>query len=145
MQYHWLKSPTIYELKKIRVLLKQLTQKELSLSLSSLAQTTGRQDTGIILAYTPGNALAGIATIVIVQTLTERFAHVGDVVVNERFRGKQIAEALMGQLHDFARMEGAEFIQLTSKPHRTAALTLYEKLGYTQPDTVYLRFPIAKP
>lgn len=144
VHYEWLMAPSHQELRRIEYLLNQLTRKELSISFQLFADVTNKQNGAIMLARTSSGTIVGLNTIVIVQTLSEQFAHIGDVVVDESHRGQHIAENLMKQLHDFARMEGAEFLQLRRDQRRTAAVALYEKLGYKSIDG-YLRLYLTKP
>jgi len=59
-----------------------------------------------------------------------RSGYVHDVVVDEAYRGKGIAERLNRRLIEEAQRLGMRHIDLTSGPEREAANRLYLKLGY---------------
>lgn len=63
-----------------------------------------------------------------------------DVVTDEDYRGRGIAERLMEMAIQVAKEEGAKNINLTSKAAREAAHRLYLKLGFViRDDTVVFR------
>jgi ribosomal-protein-alanine N-acetyltransferase len=73
------------------------------------------------------------------------------IAVHPAHRGRGIARRLMTHLHDVAARRGAERVRLKVYRHNTAALRLYESLGYEfQPHTatelvgfLALRLPVA--
>ena len=77
-----------------------------------------------------GYRIVAMATLVIQRTLMGRSGYVHDVVVDEAYRGKGIAERLNRRLIEEAQRLGMRHIDLTSGPEREAANRLYLKLGY---------------
>ncbi len=77
--------------------------------------------------------IVGMATLCIVPTLHGTIGFVEDVVVDSCMRGEHIGEGLLIRLIEYAR-DSAEVnqLELTSKPERTAANALYQKLGFEQ-------------
>ena len=53
------------------------------------------------------------------------------ILVKEAFRGRGIGEALIQHAHVWAREHGIETVELLVAEFNTAAITWYEKLGYT--------------
>lgn len=75
--------------------------------------------------------LVGMTTLLMSYKLASaRFALIEDVVVDERWRGHGIGEALMQSAIDHARHAEASFIDLSSNPKREAANRLYCRLGF---------------
>ncbi len=86
--------------------------------------------------------IVGVASIHFLYMLSEKAANIGDVVVDESYRGKKIGETLVqklieiGKEKEFVHIDGKiNKISLTSHPSREAANALYVKLGFTKADT----------
>ncbi len=58
-----------------------------------------------------------------------------DVIVSDKARGKGVATALMWHALGLAREKGAEKVDLSSRPWREAANSLYLKMGFEKRDT----------
>ena len=69
-------------------------------------------------------------------------AWIEDVVVDEAARGRGIASGLVRHAIEQARAIGALSIDLTSRPSRTEANRLYQRLGFSQRETNVYRFPL---
>jgi ribosomal-protein-alanine acetyltransferase len=59
-----------------------------------------------------------------------RFGHILTVDVVPAYRRKGIARELLTQIEDILRQKGAKECRLEVRENNTAALSLYEKLGY---------------
>ncbi|MEK9154059.1 MAG: GNAT family N-acetyltransferase [Patescibacteria group bacterium] len=62
-------------------------------------------------------------------------AQLEDIVVDEAHRGKGLGKMISIKLIERARARGARAIHLSSRPSRTAANALYQKLGFKQHET----------
>ena len=62
-------------------------------------------------------------------------AWIEDVVVNDKARGKGVATALIWHALNLARENGAEKVDLSSRPWREAANNLYLKFGFEKRET----------
>lgn len=82
-----------------------------------------------------GYALVGMATLLKKRQLMGFSGLIEDVVVDEAYRGKGIAEALNLRLIEEAKRLGMKHLDLTSNPEREAANRLYQKLGYERRET----------
>jgi ribosomal protein S18 acetylase RimI-like enzyme len=60
-----------------------------------------------------------------------QWATIESIVVQEAFRRRGIGEALIQHTHAWAREHGIETVELLVAEFNTAAITWYEKLGYT--------------
>lgn len=81
------------------------------------------------------NEIAGLLTLVIYRVPTGTRAIIEDVVVDENYRNRGIAKALMTRAIELAREAGAGNITLTSNPKREAANSLYLSLGFQRRET----------
>jgi ribosomal protein S18 acetylase RimI-like enzyme len=69
-------------------------------------------------------------------------AWIEDVVVSDSARGRGVGEALSRAAIERARDQGARTVELTSRPQRTAANALYQKLGFIRRDTTVYRLAL---
>ncbi|HPN67098.1 MAG TPA: GNAT family N-acetyltransferase [bacterium] len=58
-----------------------------------------------------------------------------DIVIDNQRRGEGLGEKLVCQLIEIAKKKKLSFIELTSNSQRTAARSLYEKLGFKPKET----------
>ncbi len=91
----------------------------------------------LILARAPGveGEIVGAATLGVFRTPSGLHAHVEDVIVDEAMRGQGIGEALVNHLLQIAREMGLKGVSLTCNPHRVAANSLYQKMGFKKWET----------
>jgi ribosomal protein S18 acetylase RimI-like enzyme len=87
-----------------------------------------------------GGELVGMLALVVFRIPSGVRAFVEDVVVDARFRGRGIGEALTARALELARARGARTVDLTSRPMRTAANALYRKMGFEKRDTNVYRY-----
>ncbi|MEA3249050.1 MAG: GNAT family N-acetyltransferase [Patescibacteria group bacterium] len=93
------------------------------------------QSTDVLIAVEAGRIL-GTATVS--SRAVPSFglvAYVDDVVVDEKSRGRGVAQALMEHIKTRALQRGHRGIELTSRPEREEANELYKGLGYNLRDT----------
>jgi len=92
----------------------------------------------------PGNQLLvarvdgeirGTLTLVTFPIPTGLRASIEDVVVDEAARGRGVGAALTREAVRLARAAGARTVDLTSRPSRTAANRLYERMGFRVRDS----------
>ena len=79
--------------------------------------------------------VAGILTLIVYRVPTGARAVIEDVVVDEKYRNKGIANGLMTHAIELAHKAGAGNITLTSNPKREAANSLYLSLGFQRRET----------
>lgn len=87
-----------------------------------------------------GSRIVGSLTLVLFHIPTGLRAWIEDLVVDNTVCGKGIGEALMREAVRIATASRAKSIDLTSRPSRTAAHRLYEKIGFTVRDTSVYRY-----
>lgn len=95
-----------------------------------------------VLVARMSDEIVGILTLVLLPLPSGLRGRVEDVVVDSVARGQGVAGLLTQEALRIALKAGARTVDLTSRPDRTAADRLYERLGFrTRQSTVY-RFPI---
>ncbi len=82
---------------------------------------------------------AGMLTLALYDTLAGRRGWIEDVVVDQNLRGKGVGKALLQHALQHARNESLKSLSLTSAAHRTAARSLYRKMGFEEVDTTLFR------
>jgi ribosomal protein S18 acetylase RimI-like enzyme len=92
-----------------------------------------------LFAARDGDAVCGVATLVTYRVPTGLKAWIEDVVVDEGARGLGVGEALIRAALDEAEVRGVRVVDLTSRPARTAAHRLYQKLGFATRETSVYR------
>lgn len=89
-----------------------------------------------------GSEIIGAATLILYRVPTGLRAHIEDVIVDQRARGRGIGEALTRAALDRAAAEGAPSVGLTSNPARQAANRLYQRMGFELRKTNVYRLKI---
>ena len=77
----------------------------------------------------------GMGLVIIITKPRGRTGYLEEMVVDEAYRGRGIGTDLTKKLIAFARAKKVSHIELTSRPHRTAAIALYESVGFKQKET----------
>jgi ribosomal protein S18 acetylase RimI-like enzyme len=96
----------------------------------------------VLLAVRQSSNLVGMLTLVIFAIPTGVRAIIEDVVVDERYRGQGVAQALTKEALVLAEAAGARTVDLTSRPSREAANRLYQKLGFQKRDSNLYRYTL---
>ena len=127
----------------MRNLLRQLTDDREAtdrFSIEILFAMVVREKAHIATLWTDdGRTLVGMGTIVVRQNMLRKTAVIDDVIVDEELRGKGFGQLITKALIGRARDLGASYIDLTSRSRRTLALSMYRALGFSKPDTNFLR------
>ncbi len=87
-----------------------------------------------------GSRIIGVLFLVVFRLGTGLRAWIEDVVVDSAARGKGVGDALNREALEMARSRGAATVDLTSRPARTAANRLYQRLGFEQRQTNVYRY-----
>lgn len=86
--------------------------------------------------------IVGCATLCVFHSPTGSKASVEDVVVLPAYQGRHLGRALMETIIDVARQYAPITVQLTSRPSRTAARSLYQSMGFETKDTGFFRLKL---
>src|SRR3990167_6204374 len=93
-------------------------------------------DKNIIFAVArDGSKVIGMATWYLIVKFGKKIGYVEEVVVSEAYRGQGIGRKLLELIIDEAKKVQTRQLYLTSRDGRTAANSLYQKLGFEKRDT----------
>ncbi|QJT03725.1 GNAT family N-acetyltransferase [Streptomyces asoensis] len=101
-------------------------------------------DANTVLIARTSERIVGTLTLVLLPLPSGLRARVEDVVVDNDARGQGLAGLLIEEALGIARQAGTRTVDLTSRPDRTAANRLYERLGFQARDSTVYRFPIER-
>ncbi|GAA5100070.1 GNAT family N-acetyltransferase [Nocardia iowensis] len=120
-------------------LLPQLSQSAKRLDREALTQLASTESTTVLIARDDGK-IVGTLSLVMYPIPSGLRARIEDVVVDEAARGHGIGAVLIEQAKMRASAAGARTLDLTSRPSRTAANRLYERLGFQPRESQVYRF-----
>ena len=107
---------------------------------AELAEMVRSSATVLLMARDAEKGLVGSLTLVLFRIPTGVRAWIEDVVTDEEFRGRGVAEILCREALNRASAAGARTVDLTSRPSREAANRLYHRLGFVMRDTNVYRW-----
>lgn len=84
--------------------------------------------------------VVGMATLASFPLPTGWRGHVDDVVVDDAHRGEGIARKLLEAIIRIAEQRTLRTLDLTSRPSRSAAIALYESVGFVSRDSTLMRY-----
>lgn len=126
-----LKKATKEAVKDIRELLPQLRDNasEHTCTLTELTNIVNDKKT-VLMVVKDKTRIVGMATLYVQQKLGKRTGHIEDVVIHSDYRGQGLGEKIVQALISAAKKKKLSSINLTSRPERTAANKLYQKVGF---------------
>jgi len=104
-----------------------------------IAAVVSSPATELLVARNDGD-IVGMATLVIFPLPTGLRGHVDDVVVDQTFRGRGIARALLNAITGLAQSRQVRTLDLSSRPSRAAAIALYESVGFERRESLLMRY-----
>jgi ribosomal protein S18 acetylase RimI-like enzyme len=116
-------------------LVPQLTTNNPPPTPEDLLALTGDSASTLLIARDESGVIVGALTLAVYRVPTGIRSIIEDVIVDISARGQGIGEALMLRAIEIAREKGAANISLTSNPVRSAANSLYVKLGFQKRET----------
>ena len=126
-------------LSALNELLPQLSSSASLLSNASLLRVIQSESSHLLMAEEDGQ-FYGSLTLVVFVIPTGTRAWIEDVVVSEDSRGKGVGRLLSERAVNLANELGAKTIDLTSRPSREVANSLYKKIGFVQRETNVYRY-----
>lgn len=120
-------------------LLPQLSSSAPPLTMGDLEVLVGSPAVTLFVASN-GGVIVGTLTLVVFAIPSGLRAWIEDVVVDEASRGLGVGAALTTAATDQARQRGVRSVDLTSRPSREAANSMYRNLGFTLRETNVYRF-----
>ncbi len=125
----------------IRALVSQLSSSAKAPTQEELETMVSAPGT-VLLAVRQSGKLVGMLTLVTFAIPTGIRAIIEDVVVDERYRGQGVAQALTREALVLAKAAGSRTVDLTSRPSGEAANRLYQKLGFQKRDSNVYRYTL---
>jgi ribosomal protein S18 acetylase RimI-like enzyme len=122
-------------------LVPQLSDRAAVPTSGELAAILQSPSTRVLLAR-DDDRIVGTLTLALFRIPTGVRAWIEDVVVDESARGQGAGAALTREAIRLAADAGAATVDLTSRPDRTAANRLYEKLGFSRRETNVYRYEV---
>ena len=126
-------------LSALNELLPQLSSSASPLSDAFLLRVIQSESSHLLMAEEDGQ-FYGSLTLAVFVIPTGTRAWIEDVVVSEDSRGKGVGRLLSERAVNLANELGAKTIDLTSRPSREAANSLYKKIGFVQRETNVYRY-----
>lgn len=117
-------------LQSLNNLLPQLSTSAPSISMEQLRALAHSPNVCVFVLHDEENEVRGTATLTLSRQLTGLKAWVEDVVVDEACRGRGYARQLLKHIEKQAADLGISALNLTSRPTRVAANSLYRSQGY---------------
>lgn len=119
----------------INLLVPQVTKDVPSLLQQNVQKILNNSHQALVVAKDDDDLIVGMAVISLVQKASNLEARVDEVVVDESARGQKLGEKLMQASEEWAKQQGADFMELTTRASREAANHLYKQLGYETRET----------
>ena len=116
-------------LQAVTSLLSQLTTSGRAITAAELDAMIASPAATLFLAK-DGDRTVGMISLAVVQMPTGLRSYLEDLVVDEPYRQHGAATVLLQAALDFARKSAARTMDMTSRPSRTNAIRLYDRLGF---------------
>ena len=126
-------------LQAVTSLLSQLTSSGRAITAAELDAMIASPAATLFLAK-EGDRIVGMISLAVVQMPTGLRSYLEDLVVDAPYRQRGAATALLQAALDFARKSAARTMDMTSRPSRTDAIRLYDRLGFKLRDTNPYRY-----
>jgi ribosomal protein S18 acetylase RimI-like enzyme len=123
------------------MLIPQLSKSNPPPSRSELEALVKSDASSLFLAKLEGR-IVGSLTLAMFRIPTGVRAWIEDVVVDDSARGHGAGEALNRAALDFAKVNGAITVDLTSRPSREAANRLYQRMGFKLRESNLYRYEL---
>lgn len=128
-------------LNNLNKLLLQLSASANPLEETDLRDILQSSSVHLLLAQDDGEVF-GTLTLVVFPILTGTRAWIEDVVVSESARGKGVGRLLTNRAIELATELNAKTIDLTSRPSRAAANSLYQTAGFQRRESNVYRYNV---
>jgi ribosomal protein S18 acetylase RimI-like enzyme len=125
-------------------LVRQLSTSAPALRREDVEAVVSSEATRLLVARDSAGQIVGALTLVVFPIPTGVRAWIEDVIVDEQARGSGIGTLLTREAVRLARAAGARTVDLTSRPSRQAANTLYQREGFVQRDTHVYRYTLTR-
>jgi GNAT superfamily N-acetyltransferase len=121
------------DVRDINALIEQLTENPVPID-RARASEIARHSIWVVVRD-DDDRIRGMGLLTLSHITTGTIGHIADVVTDFDYRGRGVGKTIVQELIAYARHEGATKIELTSKPIRIAANSLYLQLGFVPKQT----------
>ncbi|NNN19954.1 MAG: GNAT family N-acetyltransferase [Acidimicrobiaceae bacterium] len=133
--------PSLEVLEAINRLIPQLSSSAKPLDLDELKRLTDDECVNLLVALeTDTKEIIGTLTLVVFPIPSGIRAWIEDVIVDSNSRSKGIGKLLVKRAIEISQLSGAKSVDLTSRPSRVEANSLYLSLGFVLRETNVYRF-----
>ena len=122
-------------LKAFQYFIPELTSEKDRIPTTENLENVTSSPNNYLLVAKENDDIIGTLTLVFYWAPSGVKAWIEDVIVDDKARGKGVATALIWHALNLARENGAEKVDLSSRPWREAANNLYLKLGFEKRET----------
>ena len=122
-------------LKAFQYFIPELTSEKDRIPTTENLENVTSSPNNYVLVAKENDDITGTLTLVFYWVPSGVKAWIEDVIVDDKARGKGVATALIWHALNLARENGAEKVDLSSRPWREAANNLYLKLGFEKRET----------
>lgn len=128
------KSAAESNLADINNLLRQLSRSPRKLDMKAYRRMLSSKSYLLFVAR-DGRRIVGMVSLILMEIPVAFRTRMEDMVVDEAYRGQGIGGKLSNAIIAAAKKNGGASMDLTTKPGRSSAHKLYEKLGFEKRDT----------
>jgi 2-amino-4-hydroxy-6-hydroxymethyldihydropteridine diphosphokinase len=137
-----LKIPSLRAAHVINHLLHQLSPKAPTMDVNYLRRTLTPRTTHIYIGYDEAGYPAAMVTLCLAASPSGCKAWMEDLVVDEEYRHRGYAHALVAYIKEESRRLGASTLNFTSRPERKEANRLYQAAGFQPRNTHVYRWEV---
>lgn len=121
-------------------LFKELSGKEFRFSPSVINKIFSDPNLLHFVAKGDDSQIVGYCCVVVMNLLQGTRYHIESVVVDQDWRKHGIGFSMLSNVLDYLNNIGASHVNLTCNPNRKDAIKLYEKMGFSRPNTDVYRY-----
>ena len=128
--------------KSLQRLIPQLTELGDPITQESLEELVHSKESELLLAVDEQEKIVGTLSLVVFTIPTGKKAFIEDVIVDAEARGKGLGEQLLSKAIALAKEKKVKRLELSSRPVRVTANSLYQKMGFKIRETNFYRLQL---
>ncbi len=128
--------------KSLQRLIPQLTELGDPITQESLEELVHSKESELLLAVDEQEKIVGTLSLVVFTIPTGKKAFIEDVIVDAEARGKGLGEQLLSKAIALAKEKKVKRLELSSRPVRVPANSLYQKMGFKIRETNFYRLQL---
>lgn len=128
--------------KSLQRLIPQLTELGDPITQESLEELVHSKESELLLAVDEQEKIVGTLSLVVFTIPTGKKAFIEDVIVDAEARGEGLGEQLLSKAIALAKEKKVKRLELSSRPVRVPANSLYQKMGFKIRETNFYRLQL---